>query len=99
MHLFTHLKNFENIKNKFLKFQTFSSMSKQFKVFVTQPIPNVSLEILKSSNCDLVINEELPLDRSKLIKSIGDCDGLFCTLNERIDEELLNAAKNLKVNF
>ena len=97
MHLFTYLKNFENITSKISKFKTYSSMSKKFKVFVTQPIPNESLEILESSNYDLVINKELPLERSKLIESIQDCDGLFCTLNERIDKELLSAANNLKV--
>lgn len=66
------------------------------KVFVTQPIQDNVKEFLKSHKVDLVINEQLPLTRSKFLESVVDCDGLFCTLNEKIDGELLDAAQNLK---
>jgi phosphoglycerate dehydrogenase-like enzyme len=68
-------------------------------VFITQPIPDQALEILSSKELDLVINKQLPLTRAKLIDSLRECDALFCTLNEKIDKEVLDVAENLKVAY
>ena len=72
--------------------------SQKLKVFVTQPIPREALDIMVTNNLDCVINQTTPLSREKLINSVKDCDALFCTLNEKIDKELLDqAGTRLKV--
>ncbi len=67
------------------------------KVFITQPIPDQAFEILDSKGLNLVINKQLPLTREIFLNSVQDCDALYCTLNEKIDTEVLNIANNLKV--
>jgi lactate dehydrogenase-like 2-hydroxyacid dehydrogenase len=75
-----------------------ASMSEgKFKVFITQPVPNETLEILKSNDVQPIVNESLPIARSEFLNRIKNIDGIFCTVNERIDKEVLDAAKNLKV--
>ena len=39
------------------------------------------------------------MSRGKLLESVRDCDALFCTLNEKIDKEVLDAAgrESLKI--
>ena len=70
-----------------------------YRVFITQPIPNESIKILQDSKkIDFTINDELPLSRNKLLESVKDCDAIFCTLNDKIDKEVLDHAGNkLKV--
>lgn len=69
-----------------------------FKVFVTQPIPNEALQILQSNHIDASINTKIPLKRDELLKGVQGVDALFCTLNEKIDKELLETAgSKLKV--
>ena len=71
---------------------------KKFKVYVTQPIPAEAMEILKENNLDVNLNEKIPLERDTLLKSVKNIDALFCTLNEKINAELLNeAGEQLKV--
>jgi hypothetical protein len=68
------------------------------KVFVTQPIPPEAYDILKQNNMQITVNEHTPLSRTRLIESIKGCDALFCTLNEKIDKEVLDSAgEQLKV--
>jgi hypothetical protein len=73
--------------------------NQQLKVFVTQPIPAEAIELLNSNkSINLIINDQTPLSREKFLNSVIDCDAIFCTLNEKIDNELLDKAGNkLKV--
>lgn len=83
-------------KNKFYKMSVASYY--EYKVFVTQPIPDEAIEIFRKHKIEPIINEDLPLERKTLLKSIKDVDALYCTLNEHIDKELLNeAGDKLKV--
>lgn len=83
---------------RFLPTLTMSSSNSNFKVFVTQPIPVEAQNILESNNIDLVINQNTPLDRGFLLEKVKNINGLFCTLNEKIDKQVLEAAgPNLKV--
>lgn len=75
-----------------------STASEKIKVFVTQPIPLQALEILKRNNLEVIVNEEVPLPRSDFFKAVSNCHALFCTLNEKIDKELLDSAENLRVS-
>jgi hypothetical protein len=69
-----------------------------FRVYVSQPIPQQAIDIFNSNKVELVISDRMPT-RQQLLESIVDADGLFCTLNEKVDKELLDAAKKLKVLF
>lgn len=70
----------------------------KFKVFITQPVPNETLSILKDNDVQPIVNQSVPIDRSEFLNRIKNVDGIFCTVNERIDKEVLDAAgKNLKV--
>ena len=85
----------------FLKYKNLSKLGikmQQYKVFVTQPIPKEASDIMLENKIELVINNTTPLSREKLIDSTKNCDALFCTLNEKIDKELLDkAGEKLKV--
>jgi hypothetical protein len=84
---------------------TFSSLYKMastrtfdYKVYVTQPIPEDAVKILKDNNIEPIINDKIPLDRKTLMNNVKDIDALYCTLNEKIDQELLDhASQRLKV--
>jgi hypothetical protein len=87
-------KQFENFQ-----WQSVANMSatinKPKAVFV---IPHEAYEILKQNNMHITINESTPLSRAKLIESVKGCDAIFCTLNEKIDKEILDSAgEQLKV--
>lgn len=62
------------------------------RVFVTKPIPDEAVAILKANNIELNINESVPLSREKLLAGVRNIDGLYCTLNEKIDQEVIDAA-------
>lgn len=68
------------------------------KVLITRKIPDVIVERIKSE-CEVKMwhEEEVPIPREELEKSIEDVDGLFCLLTESVDKDLLEKAKNLKV--
>ena len=71
----------------------------KFRVLVTRSLPRQSIQIFKSvPNIECIINEQLPLSKSRLIELINGCDALFCTLNDKIDKEVIEqAGPNLKV--
>jgi glyoxylate reductase len=68
------------------------------KVVITRKIPEEALVMIRSAcEVDLWDEEEIPIPREILLSRIADADGLFCLLTETVDEELLEAAKKLKV--
>ena len=83
-----------------MSYSSNASDSHRFRVFVTQPIPNEALKILTDNNIDAIVNERTPLSRDVLLESVKNIDGLFCTLNEKINGELLDSAgSKLKVRL
>jgi lactate dehydrogenase-like 2-hydroxyacid dehydrogenase len=49
-------------------------------------------------SCDLELwDDDLPVPREVLLEKVANSDGLYCLLTERIDDELLAAAPDLKV--
>lgn len=95
-------KNFRQINLEKIYFKSFSMNSslqqQKFKVFVTKPIPDEAISILKSNNLDLVINSSVPLPREQLLNYVKNVDAIYCTLNEKIDKEVIEkAGPNLKV--
>ncbi|GBC75283.1 Putative 2-hydroxyacid dehydrogenase [archaeon HR06] len=67
------------------------------KVYVTRRIPSPGIELLEEL-CEVKVNPfEEPPKRDILLDEVKDIDGLLCLLTEKIDEELMDKAKNLKV--
>lgn len=63
------------------------------KIFVTRPIPQAGLEILRQAYPDFTMNsEDRVLERHELLAAVKGLDGLLSLLTDRIDGELLDAA-------
>jgi glyoxylate reductase len=67
------------------------------RVLVTRRLPGPALDRLTAAH-DLDLWEgELPPDRAALKERVAQADGLLCLLTERIDDDLLEAAPDLRV--
>ena len=67
------------------------------KVLLTRRLPQSGIELLEK-HVDLSINPlDAPLSRQNMIMGIKDKDGLICLLNDRVDAEVINAGKHLKI--
>lgn len=67
------------------------------KILVTRRIPDQGLALLRKV-CNISqwdSDEPIPYDR--LLHDVAGVDGLYCLLTDRIDNEVLDAAPNLKV--
>lgn len=73
-----------------------SSRSTPDLVFVTRPIPEAGLRLIRESCQVRVWEERQPLSREGLLREIADCDGLVCLLSDRIDAEVIAAGKRLR---
>lgn len=74
-----------------------STMSQRPKIYVTRKIDDEALNLLKM-HCEVDCwsgSEAVP--RKELLKNIENIDGLFCLLSDKIDKEILDKAKKLKV--
>ncbi|RNA26306.1 glyoxylate reductase hydroxypyruvate reductase-like [Brachionus plicatilis] len=74
-------------------------MNEKLKVFVTLPFDfEDAHNLLSNSGFEVIINEELPLDRSSLLRKARGCHGIICYPTQNIDKEFLNFVGNqLKV--
>ncbi len=67
------------------------------KVLLTRRLPQPGIELLEK-HVDLLINPlDAPMSRQNMIKGIKDKDGLICLLNDRVDAEVIDAGKYLKI--
>ena len=72
-------------------------MIKKPKIFLTRELPPESMRILSEAS-ELTFNQEdRVLSKQEIIRGVRDADGLLCLLTDSIDEEILEAAPNLKV--
>jgi glyoxylate reductase len=67
------------------------------KVYVTRLIPEIGINMLKHHFDVKVWGEELPPPRDILLKEVEEVDGLVSLLTDKIDGELLDYGKNLKI--
>jgi glyoxylate reductase len=58
------------------------------KVLVTGRLPEEIIDL---------IHKDHPMERERLLESVGDKDGLLCMVTDRIDQELLENAPHLKM--
>lgn len=67
------------------------------RVFVTRKIPEEGMHILENIATVEVNREERPVTRQEMLQGVREADALFCMLNDRVDEEVLDAAPRLKI--
>ena len=66
-------------------------------VYVSRKIPEVGVKRLKEF-CDVRYRDEIPPpSREELLDAVKEVDALYCTLSEKVDKELIDAAKKLRV--
>lgn len=66
------------------------------KIFVTSKVPQEVLERL--NKYDLIYHDsEKPLSKEEIINKIKDAQVLLCPLSDKIDKEIIDAGKNLKL--
>jgi glyoxylate reductase len=68
------------------------------KVYLTRTIPEPAISIL-SKECDIVVNKKpAPPTKKEILSNIRNMDAILCTLSDKIDGEIMDAAgSNLKV--
>jgi glyoxylate reductase len=67
------------------------------KVYVTRRVPEAGLAMLREP-CEVEVWQgELPVPHDLLLEKVGDVNGLYSLLTERVDGELLDAAPRLRV--
>lgn len=67
------------------------------KVFLTRTLHDFALKELKKKYQIEVHKGKIPIPRNKLESKLKDVDGLICFPYDKIDSELMEHAKNLKV--
>jgi glyoxylate reductase len=66
-------------------------------IFATRRIPQAGLELLKGK-FDLVVREkDTPPTKEELIKGFSDADGAITLLTDKVDAQVLEKAKKLKI--
>jgi len=66
------------------------------KIIITQKLPYDVANSLKGYH--LVYNDkDQQMDRGKLIEEVADADGIISMLSDKIDRELIDNARNLKI--
>jgi glyoxylate reductase len=66
-------------------------------VVVTRRLPQQALDVLRAQ-ADLVCwEQDCPVDRQWLLDHLPETEGLYCLLTDRIDGEVLQAGKRLRV--
>jgi glyoxylate reductase len=64
------------------------------KVFVTRPIPEAGMAILRDAGLDIQLREqESPIPRRELLAGVASADALLCMLTDRVDAEVLDAGE------
>jgi glyoxylate reductase len=70
----------------------------KYKVYVSSnEVPDKATKLLKSIATVKINPKDGPPARDVLLKEVEEVDGLFCLLTEKVDAELLDRAKKLKV--
>lgn len=67
------------------------------KVYVTRLIPQAGLDLLQDFAQVKVWEEELPPAREVILQEVAEIDGLLPLLTDKIDAQVMEAGRNLKV--
>ncbi|MEM3503670.1 MAG: D-glycerate dehydrogenase, partial [Nitrososphaeria archaeon] len=67
------------------------------KVVLTRKILEPGLSILKE-NCEVIVRDKLqPPTKQEIIDLVKEADALVCQITEKIDKDIYDAGKNLRV--
>ncbi len=67
-------------------------------IYLTRKIPEPALQYLQERfACRFWEEENIPVPREVLRREVGEAEGLYCMLSDRIDREVIDAAPRLKV--
>ena len=67
------------------------------KALVTMNLPKEIIAMLTAEHEIVVNTNDRPMPREDILANVADKDGLLCTVGDRIDDELLEKAPNLKI--
>lgn len=70
------------------------------KVFITRRVPQVGIKLLQETGFEIEVHDsDLPIERGKLLEHLhtGNYQALLTTLSDKVNDELLDAAPNLKI--
>ena len=67
------------------------------KALVTINLPREIIAMLKAEHEIVANTNDRPMPREDILANIADKDGLLCTIADRIDDDLLEKAPNLKI--
>ncbi len=68
------------------------------KIFLSRIIPDVGMDLLKSSEFDVdILYKEKPLSPEDLRMRVKDVHGLICLLDDKIDQALIDSASHLEI--
>lgn len=67
------------------------------KVLVTARMPAEVLSLIEREHQVEGYDQDIPMDRQRLLRSIADKEGVLCTITDRLDAEVLEHAPALKV--
>src|SRR5690554_1330795 len=67
------------------------------RVFLTRPLPDGPVSRLRERTALSMNEEDRPLTRHELLEGVREAEGLLCLLTDRIDEELMASAPELRV--
>ncbi len=67
------------------------------KVLVSDKLSETAIQIFRDRGIDVTFDPEIGKDKDRLLKAIGDYDGLAIRSATKVSEKLLSAAENLKV--
>ncbi|MFH0818614.1 MAG: D-glycerate dehydrogenase, partial [Patescibacteria group bacterium] len=70
---------------------------KKFKVFITRPIPNVGINMLKKHFQVKVRKTDSPIPKSELETEIKKCDGILTILTDQIDSDMMDLNPKLRI--
>jgi glyoxylate reductase len=72
-------------------------MAGNFKVWVTRQIPQQGIDMLREVADVEVWEDELPPPRDLILDKIGELDGILALLTDKMDAEVMDRGKKLKV--
>ncbi len=73
------------------------STKKRHSVFITQPIPDIGIKMLRKHFSVTMRKKEYPIPKKELEKAIASNDAILSILTDRIDSKMMDLNPNLKI--
>lgn len=85
------------MKKSYKWFEVGDQSMAKLKVLLTRKLQDFALEDLRKDFLVEIHSGKIPMPKKTLIKKINSVDGLICFPYDRIDKDVIDSAKNLKV--